>query len=170
LLAEPGCVGVELPLEAAMAAFLAAAQPTTLERDLTERLGGLHRSGLTPVLFTSRGWRGTGDAALDLRFGLFLAGLMARIAHGLPPDLGFLISKGGTTSQTLLAEGLGLGAVRLEGQLLPGLSLLRLPGDHPRFPGLPLLTFPGNLGEACTLLQAWRWMDPHAPDPGGDPR
>jgi uncharacterized protein YgbK (DUF1537 family) len=60
--------------------------------------------------------------------------------------------------------------VRLEGQLLPGLSLLRLPGDHPRFPGLPLLTFPGNLGEACTLRQAWRWMDPHAPDPGGDPR
>jgi uncharacterized protein YgbK (DUF1537 family) len=41
--------------------------------------------------------------------------------------------------------------VELQGQLLPGLSLV-LAGD------LPVVTFPGNLGEAQSLHQAWKLM------------
>jgi uncharacterized protein YgbK (DUF1537 family) len=177
LLAEPGCVGVELPLERVLAAWRdggfeggpgggiddgRSADPppaalAALEEELGQRLGDIHRSGRTPVLFTSRG-----ESAAP-RLGAALAGLMARIARRLPPDLGYLISKGGTTSQTLLGEGLDLPIVRLEGQLLPGLSVLRLPPDHPLFPSLPLLTFPGNLGEAGTLRLAWQWMERGGP-------
>ena len=81
---------------------------------------------------------------------------MARLAAALAPELGYLISKGGITTQTLLTHGLGLEAVQLEGQLLPGLSLVRpLEGV---FRGLPILTFPGNLGEAGTLRDAWQRM------------
>jgi uncharacterized protein YgbK (DUF1537 family) len=86
------------------------------------------------------------------RLGLELAALMARLAGRLAPQLGYLISKGGITSHTLLAEGLGAGAVELQGQLLPGLSVV-LAGD------LPVLTFPGNLGDGETLRQAWRLME-----------
>jgi uncharacterized protein YgbK (DUF1537 family) len=25
--------------------------------------------------------------------------------------------------------------------------------------GLPVLTFPGNLGDADTLVEAWRWLE-----------
>ena len=81
---------------------------------------------------------------------------MGRLAAAVAPDLGYLISKGGITTQTLLAEGLDLAAVQLEGQLLPGLSLVR-PSEG-RWQGLPILTFPGNLGSADTLLEAWQRM------------
>ena len=72
--------------------------------------------------------------------------------------MGYLISKGGITTHTLLAEGLGLEMVQLEGQILPGLSLVRpLAGEC--LVDLPILTFPGNLGDSQTLLDAWRLME-----------
>ena len=69
------------------------------------------------------------------------------------------------TSQTLLAEGLDLAQVRLEGQLLPGLSLLRPAGAGvpEALAGLPLITFPGNLGDASTLVESWRLMEGQGP-------
>ncbi len=130
-----------------------------LHGELLERMVAFWLAGRTPVLATSRGLWGGRDPAVSGPLGQALAGLMARIAADLPPQLGYLISKGGTTSQTLLTSGLDLASVRLEGQLLPGLSLLRLGPDHPRFPGLPLLTFPGNLGQAGCLHRAWHWME-----------
>jgi uncharacterized protein YgbK (DUF1537 family) len=88
-----------------------------------------------------------------------LASLMARLLAGVAPRLGYLISKGGITTGTLLVEGLGLEAVQLEGQLLPGLSLVR-PIAGPSDPDpLPVITFPGNLGEPDTLTEAWRWLE-----------
>jgi uncharacterized protein YgbK (DUF1537 family) len=97
---------------------------------------------------------------------------MARLAAALAPQLGYLISKGGITTHTLLADGLGLAAVELQGQLLPGLSLVLTPPEA-AVPQLPVLTFPGNLGDAGTLRQAWSCMeglDPQAePDGGSQP-
>jgi len=80
----------------------------------------------------------------------------------LAPRLGYLISKGGITTQTLLADGLGLGQVELQGQLLPGLSLVLTPAAA-AVPRLPVLTFPGNLGADETLWQAWALMEGAAP-------
>jgi uncharacterized protein YgbK (DUF1537 family) len=81
------------------------------------------------------------------RFGLELAALMARLAAALAPELGLIISKGGITTQTLLADGLDQSSVELQGQLVPGLSVV-MAGD------LPVITFPGNLGHAGTLRLA----------------
>jgi uncharacterized protein YgbK (DUF1537 family) len=111
------------------------------------------------VLHTSRGEHPEPEAAARRRLGLALADLMARVAAALAPQLGYLISKGGITTHTLLAEGLELTAVELQGQLLPGLSLVLAP--LPTATALPVLTFPGNLGEASTLAQAWRLMEGH---------
>jgi uncharacterized protein YgbK (DUF1537 family) len=86
-----------------------------------------------------------------------LAAVMARLAAALAPELGLIISKGGTTTQTLLADGLALNWVELQGQLLPGLSLVLTPADA-RIPRLPVITFPGNLGDAGTLREAWELM------------
>ena len=184
LLADPRCKGVELPV-ARIARVLEGGTPdlllADLEREWQARLRQLLADGRTPVLFTSRGELRFGQGAQAdrrrLAFGMDLARLMARLAAACVPQLGYLISKGGITTGTLLAEGLGLEAVQLEGQLLPGLSLVRplLSGDMPGelsadsaprpdvlavdLAGLPILTFPGNLGDASTLAQAWRLMD-----------
>ena len=85
--------------------------------------------------------------------------LMARIGAALATDAGYVISKGGITSHTLLEQGLGLADVELQGQLLPGLSLVLTPADVVGPGRLPVLTFPGNLGDCSTLLRAWQQME-----------
>ena len=160
LLVEPGCRGVELPVPR-IARVLEGPTPDLLLADLErvwlQQLQELLGAGLTPVLFTSRGELRCASEQEGRRLSCALAELMARLAAALAPDLGYLISKGGTTTQTLLSKGLGLTAVQLEGQLLPGLSLVR-PSEG-RHAGLPILTFPGNLGSADTLRDAWQRME-----------
>jgi len=165
LLAEPGCTGLELPV-AKLARLLEGPAPgellASLERQWGDQLEGLLAAGRTPVLFTSRGELACRHAAERRRLGQELAGLMARLAARLAPRLGYLISKGGITSHTLLADGLGLALVELQGQLLPGLSLVLTP-EAAAVPRLPVLTFPGNLGDGDSLRQAWWLMEQGAP-------
>ncbi|MCX5942549.1 MAG: four-carbon acid sugar kinase family protein, partial [Cyanobacteria bacterium] len=164
LLAEPACGGVELEV-AKVARVLAGPLPDrllpSLESAWLERLQAVLARGQTPVLFTSRGELACSSPAERRALGEALAGLMARLAARLAPQLGYLISKGGITSQTLLADGLDLAMLRLEGQLLPGLSLLRPAGAGvpQALAGLPLITFPGNLGAGQTLVESWRLME-----------
>ena len=168
LLAEPGCGGVEVPV-ARVQRVLEGPLPDTLlaslEQEWLERLRDLLAAGRTPVLFTSRGELVCRHAAERRRLGRELAAAMARVAAQLAPELGYLISKGGITSHTLLAEGLGLDWVELQGQLQPGLSLVLVPeagskgATSARVEGieaLPLVTVPGNLGEADTLVGLWQ--------------
>ena len=160
LLADPRCIGLELPvrriarvLDGGMADLLLP----DLEREWCEQLQALLQSGRTPVLFTSRGELRCASEHEGRRLSCVLAELMGRLAADFSPHLGYLISKGGITTQTLLARGLVLESVQLEGQLLPGLSLVR-PSEGPCC-GLPILTFPGNLGRADTLRDAWQRME-----------
>ena len=160
LLQDPACSAVELPVTK-LARVLEGPAPAELLRSLEqawlEQLRTGLREGLTPVLFSSRGELECASAAERRRFGLALAALMARLAAALAPELGLIISKGGITTHTLLADGLDLGWVELQGQLLPGLSLVLTPPEA-AVPGLPVVTFPGNLGDAGTLRQAWRLL------------
>ena len=151
LLQDPGCLPIEIPV-AKLARLLAGPTPQelllSLEQSWLRQLQAACRADQTPVLFTSRGEHQCGSAAERRRLGLELAALMARLVAAVAPQLGYLISKGGITTHTLLANGLQCDQVELQGQLLPGLSLV-LAGD------LPVVTFPGNLGDPETLHQAW---------------
>ena len=160
LLQAPGCRGLEVPVRR-IARVLEGGTPdlllADLERELLDQLKEVLEADATPVLHSSRGELGFASQRQRRHFSLQLAQLMARLAAAVAPGLGYLISKGGTTTQTLLSKGLGLTAVQLEGQLLPGLSLVRpSEGSHA---GLPILTFPGNLGSADTLRDAWQRME-----------
>ena len=159
LLAEPTCSAIELPVRR-IARVVEGPTPDLMLNDLETiwraQLRDALATGQTPVLFSSRGELRFISEQESRRFSQALAKLMARLAAALASELGYLISKGGITTQTLLTHGLGLEAVQLEGQLLPGLSLVRpLEGA---FRGLPILTFPGNLGEPGTLHDAWQRM------------
>jgi uncharacterized protein YgbK (DUF1537 family) len=161
LLEAPGCRGVEIPV-AKVARVVEGPAPAELLESLEllwcAELQALLARGATPVLYSSRGELACASAAERRRLGLTLAGLMARLAGRLAGRLGYLISKGGITTHTLLADGLCCAQVELQGQLLPGLSLVLTPAES-ETPGLPVLTFPGNLGEADTLRQAWEQME-----------
>ena len=161
LLQEPGCEGLEIPV-AKFARVLAGPEPgallASLEQTWRAQLEQLLAAGLTPVLFTSRGEVSCSSSAERRCLGLELAALMARLAAALEPRLGYVISKGGITSHTLLADGLGLGAVELQGQLFAGLSLVLTPPGGGRA-GLPVVTFPGNLGDADGLRNAWLLLE-----------
>ena len=159
LLVQPETDGLELPVRR-IARVLEGPTPDLLLADLERvwlaELRSRLRAGSTPVLFSSRGELRFSSASETRRFSGALARLMGRLAAAVAPELGYMISKGGITTQTLLADGLGLDAVQLEGQLLPGLSLVR--PSKGRWQGLPILTFPGNLGSADTLREAWQRM------------
>ena len=161
LLQEPSCQGVELPVAKLARVLQGPAAPEllrSLEQSWLNQMRELMQQGRSPVLFSSRGELACASAGERRRFGLALAALMARLAAALAPQLGLIISKGGITTHTLLADGLQCDAVELQGQLLPGLSVV-LAGD------LPVITFPGNLGDQGTLAQAWRLMA--QPGPAG---
>ena len=113
-----------------------------------------YEQGLTPVVYTSREELTFEKDAVERRlaFGQKVSRLLMGVVQGLPPGIGYLISKGGITSNDTLSTGLDLPAVRLLGQIYPGISMVITPADHPRFPNLPVVLFPGNVGEADTLL------------------
>ena len=155
LLTVPSVKGLEIPLERlqqgpdpALATALAAALEHTL-----------HQERRTVVLYTSRGERLRGDEAGQLALARAVAQLQETLLAPLAPSLGYVISKGGSTSDTLLRHGLGLDHVVLRGQVMPGISLVQPPVPKDQA-ALPVVCVPGNMGTDETLLDLHRLMEP----------
>ncbi|NCA70763.1 MAG: four-carbon acid sugar kinase family protein [Sphingobacteriia bacterium] len=124
--------------------------------DLLGRLESAYGAGRGLVLYTSRGERRFPDPATRLAFGERVSSLLMRILRNLPTDIGFLISKGGITSNDTLSRGLALRTSRVLGQIHAGCSVVRCPEDHPRYPNLPVVIFPGNVGGPDSLAEVYR--------------
>lgn len=110
----------------------------------------------TPVVYTSREELSFTDIQERLDFGVRVSNLLMDVVKGLPPEIGFLISKGGITSNDVLSTGLQLRTARLLGQILPGVSVVKTPETHPRFSNLPVVLFPGNVGSDRALVEVWQ--------------
>jgi len=110
----------------------------------------------TLVIYTSRREKQFADQKLRLQFGMEVSALLMDIVRNLPPDIGFLISKGGITSNDVLSDGLELSQARVLGQILAGCSVVRCPDDHRRFPALPVVIFPGNVGDSKALSTVYQ--------------
>lgn len=123
----------------------------TLKTETVERVHDAYQAGQTPVVYTSREELTFDDPETRLQFGLQVSDLLMAIVQELPPEIGYLVSKGGITSNDVLSKGLALPTARLLGQILPGCSVIRTPANHPRFPDLPVVLFPGNVGEQESL-------------------
>ena len=131
-------------------------QSRELLAQVLERIETAHARHLTPVIFTSRRELTFDNEQTRLAFGEVVSTFLMEVVHRLPADLGFLISKGGITSNDVLAHGLSLRTARVLGQILPGCSVVRCPDDHPQFPRLPVVIFPGNVGDDQALAMAYR--------------
>jgi uncharacterized protein YgbK (DUF1537 family) len=152
LLKEPGTAAVEIDVERI------ADDSQAMLATLTARIEDLHAQGKTAVIYTSRTEKTFADQATRLAFGEQVSAFLMAIVRRLPTTLGFLISKGGITSNDVLSSGLSLRTARVLGQILPGCSVVRCPADHPRYPQLPVVIFPGNVGDQHALATAHRYL------------
>jgi len=116
--------------------------------------------GLIPVLYTPREELQFADTQTRLHFGTQVAQVTSLLVHHLPSEIGFLVSKGGITSNEILSHGLALTAVRLLGQIAPGINVIRTPNDHPQFPNLPVVIVPGNVGDEAILTTIVQRLNP----------
>ncbi|MCT7951404.1 four-carbon acid sugar kinase family protein [Ancylothrix sp. C2] len=154
LLKQPGITGIEIDVS-----LLLQDSPTQRQELLNqtlEKIHNLHNTGQTPVIYTSRQELTFDDVETRLKFGTDVSALLMDIVRGLPKDIGFLISKGGITSNDVLSTGLSLTAARLLGQILAGVSMVKTSAEHPLFPDLPVVLFPGNVGDENALATAYQ--------------
>jgi uncharacterized protein YgbK (DUF1537 family) len=156
LLKEPTTVGIEVDITQLRNA---PSQRETLLARTLQRVKEVHQADKTPVVYTSRQELAFATVQERLDFGVAVSSLLMDVVKGLPSDIGFLISKGGITSNDVLSKGLNLTAARLLGQILPGCSMVRTPAEHPLFPDLPVVLFPGNVGDAQGLATVYRRLN-----------
>jgi uncharacterized protein YgbK (DUF1537 family) len=114
-----------------------------------------HTRGKNVVIYTSRDELRFASQFERLAFGEYVSALLMQVVRMLPDSIGFLISKGGITSNDVLSTGLELKQSRVLGQILTGCSVVRCPSDHKRFPDLPVVIFPGNVGDDKALAQVY---------------
>lgn len=157
LLQEPDTAGIEVNVM--QLRDFPATKPHLLA-EICQQIAQIYRSGKTPVIYTSRQELTFPDTQTRLNFGAQVSSLLMDIVQKLPQEIGFLISKGGITSNDVLSKGLNLTAVRLLGQIIPGCSVVRTDKNHPQFPNLPVVLFPGNVGDEQGLVTVYRRLLP----------
>ncbi|MFG6097931.1 four-carbon acid sugar kinase family protein [Leptolyngbyaceae cyanobacterium CCMR0082] len=155
LLKQPGVTGVEVDVSR-LNENPDQAQDMVVE--ILAQVNTLYAQGTTAVVYTSRKELTFADVATRLAFGEAVSHLLMDIVRGLPTDLGFLISKGGITSNDTLSKGLALTSARLLGQVIPGVSVITAGPEHPQFPNLPVVLFPGNVGGDDAVAAAYQRM------------
>jgi uncharacterized protein YgbK (DUF1537 family) len=160
LLQAAGTVGIEL--EVARLLDRATDQRSVLLEEAIVQVNAAHADGKTPVIYTSRQELTFEDVQTRLDFGEAVSTLLMEILRNLPADIGFLISKGGITSNDTLSTGLALRTARLLGQVLAGVSMVHTPADHPQFSDLPVVLFPGNVGDANALATVYQRLSKHS--------
>ena len=109
--------------------------------------------GKTPVLFTSRKFMSLDSSEL-FNFYNLLACFIAELVADLKYEIGYLISKGGITTNLILSKGLNADYVYLEGQILTGISVVTY--NLKNGEKLPIVTHPGNIGTKDSLVNIWK--------------
>ncbi len=111
----------------------------------------------TPVLFTSRKEFSLANKDEQVNFYNSLAHFISELVSNLKNEIGYLVSKGGITSNVILSNGFKANYVYLQGQIITGVSLVtfKLENDE----NLPIVTFPGNIGNQNSLVKVWRILE-----------
>lgn len=154
LLEEPNTVSIEIDVSHLLEDV--PENRTKLLDETLEKIRTAHAEGKTPVIYTSRQELQFDNTEQRLEFGAAVSALLMDVVRGLPADIGFLISKGGITSNDVLSTGLELKSVRQIGQIIAGCSVVKTEADHPLFPNLPVVLFPGNVGDSHALATVYK--------------
>lgn len=150
LLKQDGVVALEVDVQRI------STERDALLTDMIKQAEQAHAKNLTPVVYTSRVEKVFADQQTRLAFGEQISEFLMDVVRNLPETLGYLISKGGITSNDVLSSGLSLRTSRVVGQILPGCSVVCCPDNHPRYPDMPVVIFPGNVGDEHALATAYK--------------
>jgi len=110
------------------------------------------RDGKSAVVYTSRQEAYFTNSQERLQAGHRISKFLTQVVSGLDIFPSFLVAKGGITSHDILVDGLGIESARVAGQILPGVSVVRLPDTH-RWKHMPYIIFPGNVGATEDLAE-----------------
>lgn len=152
LLQQAGTKGIEIDVEKI------SAKRVQLLNDVIVMIADCHAKNITPVIFTSRTEMQFDNQQARLVFGEMVSAFLMDVVRNLPSTTGYLISKGGITSNDVLSDGLALRTSRVVGQILAGCSVVCCPDNHPRYPGMPVIIFPGNVGDEDALVTVYQRM------------
>ena len=161
LLEVNSCVAIELDVEEFY-------MVNNLKDDKTQRLKfkkgildfmrEIINDSLVPVLFTSRKVKKFENNLDQMHFYNSLSSFIAELVADIKDEIGYLIAKGGITSNTILNSSFNVDYVYLEGQISSGISLVKVKlfsiNDD-----LPVITFPGNLGNDNSLVEVWKAIE-----------
>ena len=155
LLQQPGVTGLEVEVSRLKENL---DQASAMVAEILSQVNTIYGQAKTAVIYTSRQELTFADTTTRLAFGEAVSNLLMDIVRGLPAHIGFLISKGGITSNDTLSNGLALTSARLLGQVIPGVSVVTTGAEHPQFPNLPVVLFPGNVGGDDAVAAAYHRM------------
>lgn len=115
------------------------------------------KNSLIPVIYTSRKEKILDNNLDQIDFYNSLSFFIAEIVADIKNEIGYLISKGGITSNTILNSSFNVDYVYLEGQIYSGISLVKVKLINNNY--LPVITFPGNLGDFYSLKDVWQVIE-----------
>ncbi|MGM0675038.1 MAG: four-carbon acid sugar kinase family protein [Spirochaetota bacterium] len=118
--------------------------------EISRELQRVLQEDRTPAVFTSRDEKRFATAEERLEFGSRVSAFLVELVRHLPETVGFIVSKGGITSNDILSRGLALRAAEVVGQIIPGCTVVLTPKKH-RLPEIPVVIFPGNVGDQHSL-------------------
>ena len=96
------------------------------------------------------------DSSELFNFYNLLACFIAELVADLKYEIGYLISKGGITTNLILSKGLNADYVNLEGQILTGISVVTY--NLKNGEKLPIVTHPGNIGTKDSLVNIGKFL------------
>ena len=128
-----------------------------LKNFILEKVRTTLKNSCIPVIYTSRKEKILENNLDQMDFYNSLSLFVAEIVADIKYEIGYLISKGGITSNTILNSSFNVDYVYLEGQICSGISLVKVKLINNNY--LPVITFPGNLGDDYSLKDVWKVIE-----------
>ena len=128
-----------------------------LKNFILEKVRTTLKNSCVPVIYTSRKAKTLENNLDQMDFYNSLSLFVAEIVADIKYEIGYLISKGGITSNTILNSSFNVDYVYLEGQICSGISLVKVKLINNNY--LPVITFPGNLGDDYSLKDVWKVIE-----------
>tara|TARA_Y100001978_G_scaffold193035_1_gene198730 strand:+ start:3195 stop:4544 length:1350 start_codon:yes stop_codon:yes gene_type:complete len=130
----------------------------TFKNNLLDQIRNFLRQTYTPILFTSREVITFETYNEQIKFNDYISLFISQLVSHIQFEIGYLISKGGITTNTILSNAFNVDAVYLEGQIDSGISLVTVQPNHLDVK-IPVVTFPGNIGDDNTLVKVWKVLE-----------